>query len=414
MLNIIHSNEIYDVIITGAGPSGVSAAISAGRLGAKVLLIEQENCLGGMWTSGFMNPLFDYKRKDGLIIEIIKKLKEKDSWGGMWNASFTFETMKSILEEMCLQANVDILFETKYIGCKSEEKEVKEVYVSNIEGITSYSAKYFIDASGDASLAYDAGVKCFVGENEDYKTCQAMTLMFLVSGVPEKYKEGKIIFEAVEKAFEKEGKGHKLNFDKPFIIPAPGKDFANVQLTHMKGYNPLSQKDRTKAIIDGRNQLMTVFEALKKYDDDFKNLSLVSSAPLLGVRESRRIEGEYTINENDLMNGSKFDDGITTVTFNVDIHPAAGEEQDCREVTPYQIPFRSMIPKGFKNLLVCGRTISGTHIAMASYRVTGNCSAMGEACGKAIAYAVKNNVEIREVPKSIYYKPYADEALYTE
>lgn len=412
MLNIIHNETNYDVIITGAGPSGVSAAISAGRNGAKVLLIEQENCLGGMWTSGYMNPLFDYKRKDGLLIEIIKKLKEMDAWGGMWNASFNFETMKFILEEMCLDANVNILYETRYIGCDTKDKEIKEIYVSNIEGITSYKAKYFIDASGDAMLASDAGVKCFVGEDDDYKTCQAMTLMFLVSGVPEKYKEGKIIFDAVEEAFKKEGKGNSLNFDKPFIIPAPGKDFANVQLTHMKGYNPLSQKERTEAIIEGRNQLMKVFKALKEYDDDFKNLSLISSAPLLGVRESRRIDGEYTITEDDLMNGTKFDDGITTVTFNVDIHSSSGDKQDCRKITPYQIPFRSMIPKRFNNLLVCGRCISGTHIAMASYRVTGNCSSMGEACGKAVAYAAKNNTEIRSVPTEVYCKPYAESALY--
>ena len=365
-----------------------------------------------MWTSGYMNPLFDYTRKDGILIEIIEELKKRNAWGGFWGKSFTFETMKIILEEMCLDANVEILYETKYIGCDKENDEIKNIYVSNIEGVTSYSAKYYIDASGDASLAYDAGVKCFVGEDNDYKTCQAMTLMFIVSGIPDKYKDGAMIYEAVDKAFEKEGKGKKLNFNKPFLIPSPGSGFANVQLTHMKQYNPLSETDRSKAIMEGRRQLMDVFEALKNYDEDFKDLSIVSSAPLLGVRESRRIEGEYTIDENDLMNGTKFDDGVTTVTFNVDIHSSSEKKQECKSVTPYQIPFRSMIPKGIKNLLVCGRTISGTHIAMASYRVTGNCSAMGEACGKAIGYAAKNNTEIRNVPYRVYHKPYADKGLY--
>ena len=412
MFNIIHNETKYDIIIIGSGPAGVTAAISAGRNGAKVLIIEQENCLGGMWTSGYMNPLFDYARKDGILIEIIDELKKRNAWGGFWGKSFTFETMKIILEKMCIKANADILYETRYIGCDTENGEIKGVYVSNIDGIVRYSSKFYIDASGDASLAYDSGVNCFVGENDDYKKCQAMTLMFLVSGIPDKYKDGGKIFDIVDAAFKKEGKGNKLNFDKPFLIPAPGNGFANVQLTHMKEYNPLSQSDRTKAIIDGRRQLTDVFNALKNFDDDFKDLSLVSSAPLLGVRESRRIEGEYTITDDDLINGTKFDDGVTTVTFNVDIHSSSGDEQICRKVTPYQIPLRAMIPKGINNLLVCGRCISGTHIAMASYRVTGNCSAMGEACGKVLAYASKNNVGIKQVPKEVYYKPFADSVLY--
>lgn len=155
------------------------------------------------------------------------------------------------------------------------------------------------------------------------------------------------------------------------------------------------------AVIEGRCQMIDVFEALKGFDEDFKDLSLIASAAQLGVRESRRVIGDYYITEEDLLSGAQFPDGVCTATFNVDIHVPNSTEQHNQDVKPYQIPYRAMLPKGFQNMLVAGRCISGSHIAMASYRVTGNCCAMGEAAGKAAAYAVQNNVSVRQVPNQI-------------
>ena len=301
-LNISQS-KTYDVIVVGAGPAGVSAAIVASRNGAKVLLLEQEYCLGGMWTSGFVNPMFDHKNKEGLLAEIKAELEQKNLWGGFWDQSFIYEYMKVLLEEKCIEAGVEFLYDTKYIGAITDGNRVKGVYVTNIEGVIACYAKIVIDASGDGCVAADAGAEWHLGEGESHShdTCQAMTLMFLVTGIPEKYKKGLIIYDIVESAFKKQGLGYHLNFDKPYLIPLPNCDCAVIQLTHMLGYDPLSAKARTDATVEGRKQMIRVFEALHDFDDDFKNLDLVSSAPLLGIRESRRIIGEYYLTDDDVI-----------------------------------------------------------------------------------------------------------------
>lgn len=386
----------YDVIVVGGGPSGSAAAIAAGRAGAKTLLIEKANCLGGMWTSGFVNPLFDHENKSGLLKEIIDLLKENSAWGGFWNISFNYEYMKVILENLCLDAGVTLLYNTNFVSVIREENTVKGVVVENIEGRAAFLSSIVIDGSGDACVAADAGVTIHIGSPVHHE-CQAMTLMFIVGNVNPKFKDGSMFYERLRKAYIKEGKNREAVFKMPYLIPVPNSGFAAIQMTHMRGYDPLSASDITIATIEGRRQAIEAVEVLKKYDEDFSEIELIQTAPMLGVRESRRIEGEYVITVDDLMKGQQFNDGITMVTFNIDIHDANQMSQTCRAVKPYQIPYRSLIPKGIDHLLVVGRCISGTHEAMASYRVTGNCCAMGEAAGRAAAAAVRRSVDLRDV-----------------
>lgn len=390
----------FDIIVVGGGPSGTAAAVGAARKGAGVLLIEKTNCLGGMWTSGFVNPIFDYENKNGFMKELVDELKAKGEWGGFWESCFKYEYMKEMLERKCLEAGVTLLYDTEYVGVLKDNNKVTGVRVHNVEGINEYNGKIIIDASGDANVAADAGVNFFVGNQNGF--CQSVTLMYLVSNIPYKYRGGGVLYKLLKAAFEKQGKDKQPPFDMPYLIPVPNSNFAVVQLTHMNAA-PLSAADRTAAVIEGRRQMLENFEILRDYDEDFKDLNLIQSAPLLGVRESRRIEGEYCITSKDIMQGTHFDDAVATVTFNVDIHGDEGE-QSCFDVAEYDVPYRSLLPKGVENLLVVGKTISGTHTAMASYRVTGNCCAMGENAGIAAAYALKNSVSLKEVPSEIFIK----------
>lgn len=153
----------------------------------------------------------------------------------------------------------------------------------------------------------------------------------------------------------------------------------------------------TNAIMEGRQQIMDAFEFLTKYDKEFENLELITSSSVLGVRESRRIIGEYYITEEDILYGAKFDDAVAYVTFGADLHTKSNKGQRCFKVQPYNIPMRALIPKGYDGIVVAGRCISGSREAMASYRVTGDCAQMGESAGYYIAEAIKHKISLLDV-----------------
>lgn len=387
--------ENYDVVVVGGGPAGCGAAIACGRSGLKTLIIEKFNCLGGAWTIGFMNPFFDSRQKGGIVHELLTELKQKKQWGGFGNISFNYEYMKYILERKMTEANVDILYNTTFSKAITDGRKVTGVIAENIEGRFAVLAKYVIDCTGDGNVAASAGCAFELGENGDWKECQAMTLMFLVGNIPEKYKDGLMIYEKLNAAYQKAGK--EIPFNVPYLIPVPNTHFGVIQFTHMYEYNPLSAKDITIATEEGRRQLIDAFEYLTTYDEEFKHLELITSANVLGVRESRRIIGEYTVSLEDILSGSQFDDAVATVTFNADLHTKSNKGQHCFKVEPYTIPMRALIPKDYDGIIVAGRCISGSREAHASYRVTGNCCQMGENAGYRISNAIKNNINIRDV-----------------
>lgn len=386
----------YDIIVCGGGPSGVSAAIAAGRKGMKVLLVEKQNSLGGMWTNGYVCPLFDVEQDTVIINELVDDLKASGNWGGFIDQSFNFEYMKYFLEKKCVESGVDLLYDTSFLDVH-KTNDGWNITVLNIEGATTYFCKICIDATGDAAVADKAGAQWKIGET-DYKQCQAMTLMFLIGNIPEGYTTMKSCYNELVVAYENAGiSTERIPFKVPYIIRIPNTNFAVVQLTHMYGHNPLDAKSRTEAVINGRKQIIEVFSTLKNFNPLFKDIELITSAPLLGVRESRRIVGEYEITVNDALNGSKFDDKTASCHFNMDVHSSDNNGQHCTPIKRFDIPFRALIPKGLDNFLVVGRCISGDHRAMAAYRVTGDCSAMGEAAGIAAANAIINNKNIRNI-----------------
>ena len=385
----------YDAVVDGAGPAGCGAALALGRSGMKTLLIEKFNCLGGAWTTGFMNPFFDFYDKSGIVQELINELKSAGQFGGFWNMSFNYEYMKVILEKKMKEANVEVLYNTVFSRTLTEDKTVYGIVAENIEGRFAVLAKTVVDCTGDGSVAASAGCPFELGVDGDYKECQAMTLMFLVGNIPEKYKDGLMLFEKLNAVYEKAGK--QIPFRVPYLIPAPNSHFGVIQFTHMYEYDPLNAKALTQATMEGRQQLIDAFEFLTKYDEEFKDLELITSSSVLGVRESRRIIGEYRVSTDDILTGARFDDAVAFVTFGADLHTKSNKGQNCFQVQPYHLPMRALIPKGYKGIVVAGRCISGSREAMASYRVTGNCAQMGESAGYYIAEAIKNNLDILDV-----------------
>jgi len=385
----------YDAIVVGSGPAGCGAAIALGRSGLKTLIIEKYNCLGGAWTTGFMNPFFDCGPKAGFVEELVVSLKNKNQFGGFWNISFNYEYMKNILEEKMKEANVEILYNTTFSRTLIEGNRVCGIVAENIEGRFAALAKTVVDCTGDGAVAASAGCPFELGDNGDYTKCQPMTLMFLVGNIPEKYKDGLMLFEKLKAVYDIIGK--EIPFTMPFLIPVPNTRFGVIQFTHMYDYNPINAKDLTDATIEGRQQIIDAFEALTKYDEEFKDLELITSSSMLGVRESRRIIGEYRMTDEDVLNGNRFDDAVALATSSSDNHTKSNLGQRCYKTKPYNVPIRALIPKGYKGIVVAGRCISGSQIAMASYRITGNCAQMGENAGYYIAEAQKRNCDILDV-----------------
>ncbi len=387
----------YDVIVAGAGPAGVTAAIAAGRAGMKTLLLDQCGCLGGMWTSGLVNPLFDFRRKQGIIREIVDTLAEKSQFGGFGNSCFQYEYMKCLLDDMVKDAGVDVLLNTFVARAIAEEGTVRGVVTENKDGRRAYFSEVVIDCTGDADIAESAGAECLVGRAGD-GAVQAITLMFTIGNVHYKQNDCNQLYNLFLDAMAKTGAHYDCPYERPYIIQIPNSNTAAVQLTHVRGADVLSAKALSDALSEGRRQAIMAVEFMKANIPEFKDIELLQTAPLMGVRESRRIVGEYTLTAEDLIAGKQFEDGLFDALFNMDVHEPDSRGQNCTHLTkPYQVPYRCLIPKHIKNLLVAGRCISGTHEAMASYRVTGSCSAMGEAAGYAAAEAVRQNKDLRLV-----------------
>ena len=185
-------------------------------------------------------------------------------------------------------------------------------------------------------------------------------------------------------------------FNNPYMIDLPGTSLRIVQLTHMKSA-ALDPEQSARALAEGRRQVYDTLRVLRLVPG-FEHVELVQTASMLGIRESRRIHGKYTLTADDAVRGAVFADGVTKAAFGIDIHPHAGGVQVVKSVKPYEIPLRAMLAKGFDNLMMAGRCISGEHEVMASYRVTGDCLAMGDASGVAAAESLKRGIALDKLP----------------
>lgn len=224
-----------------------------------------------------------------------------------------------------------------------------------------------------------------------------MTTMFLISGVSFKQNKPEELNALMHKACREHNTGYKIDFDKPYAIWLPVPGMAVVQLVHIRGKSGVDPFELSEAEFLGRDRVYETFAFFKKYIPEFKNAHLVATAPQIGVRETRHILGDYYLTDEDIVSGAEFQDHLGfRVSFNVDIHDER-EEQECRHIVPYQIPLRCLLPKGIKGLLTAGRCISGSFYAHASYRVTGDCVAMGEGAATAIAKALNTGCDIREI-----------------
>ena len=402
----------YDVIVSGAGPAGVIAAIEAGRNGAKVLLIELKGCLGGVWTSGLLSWILDQYNKPGIMRELESRLEKMDAKCPIDTGkvlSYDVEKMKVLLEMMCQEANVDIVLHTRVVGAVKNKTVLTHVITESKSGREAWKGKVFIDSSGDGDLAALSGCKFDFGNEQD-GTFQPMSLLGIITGIE---------FEEIKKFVR--WSGDKKSISKKYlleeivragVLPSythPGiypihKDLFMIMTNHEYGFSALNARDVTKATLQARQELHKIIGGLRSLSGPWKNIKLISTAEQIGVREGRRINGMYTVTKADLISGVRHKDAICRVTFGVDVHSVKKEHENIsggynRGIASksYDIPLRALIAKDVGALMMAGRCISGDFIAHSSYRVTGNAVAMGQAAGRVSAVAAHKNKLPHEV-----------------
>lgn len=388
-----------DVLVIGGGPTGVGAALAAAREGARVLVVERHGMLGGVWTAGLLNPLFDAVGKGWVVADLIDRLQQANAWQ-RWKFSWVFDTeiMKRLLEAMMAEAKVDLWYYSYVVDAIVEQGQVRGAIVESKSGREAVLARVVIDCSGDGDLAARAGVPFRLGRALD-GLCQPMTLMYEMEGVADyEQKDTAMLYEQMLVAIEARKLKIELPFGRvnyaPWIIHVPRPDTAAVQATHVYNVGALDTRDLTRATIEARrqaHQLTEVFQVIP----GLHKAHITQTAPAIGVREARRLVGRYYLDLEDLRAGRRFDDAVTYGAFGVDIHDVKRNptEKSAHHtpMRPYEIPYRCLLPEALDGLLFAGRCISGSHEAHASYRVTGTCMGMGQAAGLAAAMAVKEN-----------------------
>jgi len=446
----IHIEDEYDVIVVGGGVAGTAAAMAASKRGFKTLIIEATSALGGLATMGLVNIPLDFV--SGLGVEMFDLLEEMDAH---WHRNTDPEKHKLVLDRMILKYNCDVLLVTPVIDTIVEGDVVKGVVVQTKTGAKAILGKRIIDASGDSDVAYFAGAEIMQGRQGDGMS-QACSLEFIMGGVDwDKYLNSDVKkndpkwLKVIQEALKNGDLPYEVDNHLNWITHLPGrpqhcgKDEVSICFAHSRNCFPTDNRDLTRMYIEGREQVDFISKFLKKYIPGFENSYLSYSAPLLGVRESRRIVGEYILTAEDLAHLRKFDDVITISMHGYDIHNFDGpgnikwapmmingklqyvicnaggfgtttpppngapvvnvKGQTALEATfdvsHYDIPWRCLVPIRMENLLAAGRNISTDIYAQSGTRLIMACFTMGEVAGTAAAISIANDIPFRKIDR---------------
>jgi len=408
-----------DVIVCGAGPAGIAAAITAARAGARTRLFEINGCLGGVWTAGLLTYIFDFD-KPGLTKELMRKLDERDARRSKNPSRFVYEpeAMKLLCEELCVEAGVKIQLHTRVAAAYRKDRRLTTIVTESKSGRQAWSAPVFIDATGDGDLGAQAGCAWDIGRDKACP-CQPLTMNALavvkdstaLAKMMSFYNDDNRHIEAVE-VFKGELKraGMETSYGHPTIFHVRD-NLVMLMLNHEYGIRADDAQAVSEATIHSRAEVHKIVRALRGLGGIWDGLQVAATAEQIGIRDGRRIHGRYTMTKEDLIQGARQTDGVARATFGVDIHAEDRDKNSTETIShggfktkPYDIPLRALIAKDVDGLMMAGRCISGDFIAHASYRVTGNAVAMGEAAGVVGAIAAKT----ARLPHEIDWKEGAD------
>ena len=405
----INKVKQYDVVVVGSGPAGVAAAISAGRSGAKVLLIESCGRVGGISTSGMMSH-FTGRCGSALYAEILVRAAQKNTYErGKVKVQIDPELLTLTYIEMLEEAGVELLLYTSFCDVIMDGNTVKGVICHNKSGFSAFEADVIVDASGDGDVAAKSGAEFCKGRESD-GGMQPATLMFKVGGVD----MARAVFPGSFETKVQTEKGELQALAREKLPPPAGHvllyrstipGVVTCNMTNATDIDGTSPEDLTRAEIICRKQMPQIVEFLREYAPGYENCYIIGSASLIGIRETRHFKGMKTITEQEIAKAVEHEDYVVKdAHFNFDVHNITGAgldktgcQHNFKQKKGYTIPYGCMVPEKIDGLLLSGRNISGTHMAHSNYRAMPICVGIGEACGAAAAIAAKSGKRLRDI-----------------
>lgn len=411
-----------DIIVVGGGPAGIATAVAAARAGRKVRLFELQGSLGGVWTSGLLSYIFDIDKSE-TAREIIRRLDEYgarhvDSYPAEFSDRYNYgpdndwvyepEYMRLVCEDMCAEAGVKVTLQCPVVAAYRNGRNISAIVTESKSGRQAWTARTFVDCSGDGDLAALAGCGFDIGWSPEGWGQPATLNALVVVKDPNAISEYVSNYPAMWIPAGPEDIAHhnfasrklKAQMLKAGVSPSYGDPtlfgFHSNLFCFMVNHEYHLRIDDAQAISDAtiraRKEICSIARALSALGGPWEGMRVVATAEQIGHREARRIHGRYTLTREDVAAGATFPDALTTSRFGIDIHgmdlksnneKAAGQSLGWTS-KPFQIPLRACQAKDVDNLYMAGRNISGDFIAHASYRVTGSSVAIGEAVGKAL------------------------------
>lgn len=405
----ITKEAAYEVIVAGSGPAGMAAAVSAGRSGARTLLIESLGRVGGISTSGLMSH-FTGSVGNKLYWEILERAAAKNSFArGEVTPVIDPEQLTVTYYEMLEEAGVELLLYTTVCDVLMEGQKVTGVICHSKDGFSLYRARVVIDASGDGDVAFKSGADFVLGRETDGRM-QPATLMFKVGGVDME----KAVFPGSFETLVDTEKGELQALAREKLPHPAGhvllyrstiSGVVTCNMTNATGIDGTRAEDLTRAEITCRKQIAPIVDFLREYVPGYEHCYVLSGASLIGIRETRHFKGLSTLTAEDISEARQYEDYVVyDAHFNFDVHNITGAGLDvtgCQhkftQKKGYTIPYGCLVPEKVDGLLLAGRNISGTHMAHSSFRAMPICVGIGEGAGLAAALAVRQGKEPREV-----------------